>query len=198
MTTGLVLASASPRRRDLLETAGYRFVVRAADVDERVGDDEAPVLAAARLATEKAQTVCRQVEPGAVVLGADTTVVCGRRMLGKPSDHRDAYEMLLSLAGRNHRVITCWTVAVAGDEDLTRAVAGTTISTVRMREVGMREAWAYANSAEPMDKAGAYAVQGEGRRFIAAVMGSLDNVIGLPVAQVSRALDGLGVRAGRV
>jgi septum formation protein len=188
----LVLASASPRRRELLARAGFRFVVHPPDIDERVEATETPEAAAARLALEKAVAVHDRERPGVIVLAADTTVVCAGRMLGKPADYDDAVAMLELLSGRNHRVLTCW-AALGVTDDAADAVSGVSVSTVRMRELSRREIVAYASSPEPHDKAGAYAAQGVGRSLIAAVIGPLDNVIGLPVAPVAAALASLGV-----
>ena len=198
----LVLASGSPRRRELLTVAGYRFEVDVADIDESIHEGESPIAATTRLAIEKAEAVaCRRapLEPAAaaaeLVLAADTTVVIGERILGKPADVREAVEMLLSLAGRNHVVLTAWALLPASAQPGTPE-CGISRSTVRMREISRAEAEAYAASGEPMDKAGGYAAQGEGRRFIGAIVGRLDNVIGLPMAPVAAALSRGGIVPG--
>jgi len=188
----LVLASSSPRRKSLLEQAGFRFTIEPADIDESVGEGESPETATARLAIEKAVVVRRRSIPG-VVLAADTSVVCDGRMLGKPNDFDHAVAMLRQLSGRNHRVITCW-AAVPESDDPADVITGAAISVVRMRDIPNRELIAYASGPEPYDKAGGYAAQGKGRRFIAAVLGPFDNVVGLPVAQVAFALARLGIR----
>lgn len=196
----LVLASGSPRRRELLTLAGYRFEIDAADIDETIQEGESPVVATTRLAIEKAEAVARRRGAAALpaggaaefVLAADTTVVIGERILGKPRDQREAVEMLLSLAGRNHIVLTAWALLKAGELSC-KPECGVSRSTVRMREISRAEAEAYAASGEPMDKAGSYAAQGEGRRFIGAIVGALDNVIGLPMAPVVAALARSGI-----
>lgn len=208
----LVLASGSPRRRELLTVAGYRFEIDAADIDETIHAGESPVAATTRLAIEKAEAVAQRrgaavssdgsalpsgaAHPGGgaieFVLAADTTVVIGDRILGKPVDEREAADMLLSLAGRNHVVLTAWALLRAGTLFGTPE-CGISRSTVRMREISRAEAEAYAASGEPMDKAGSYAAQGEGRRFIGAIVGPLDNVIGLPMAPVVAALARSGI-----
>ncbi len=190
--TELVLASASPRRSMLLERAGFEFRVSVSALKEDWHEDESPVVAASRLATEKALEVLGRLDGARVVLGADTVVVLEDKVLGKPCCEKHACEMLMALSGRSHSVVTAWTLlatALAGG----RAVAGFCRSVVRMRDIAWDEAQAYANGGEPMDKAGAYAVQGEGCRLVAAVLGPVDNVIGLPVAQVDRALAGFGI-----
>ena len=186
----LVLASASPRRLQLLEQVGIQpDQTIPADIDEVPQARETPRQAAVRFAREKALATAKKA-PGHLILAADTLVVCDGRLFGKPVDADDAARMLLHLSGRNHRVVTCWVVSNhAADE----SVVGVTTSIVRMREIRRSEAYAYAATPEPLDKAGAYAVQGEGRRFVGTVVGSLDNVIGLPVASVARALASLSV-----
>jgi len=196
MTTALCLASASPRRRQLLSAAGFEFSVTPADLDERRLDGESPLVMTGRLAWQKAAAVSSRAATGAVVLAADTTVVCAGAVLGKPADPAEARSMLSRLAGRTHRVLTCWAIMIAVDESHDggeAATGGVTSSLVRMRELGGREIADYVATGEPLDKAGAYAVQGEGRRLVGAVVGSRDNVIGLPVAQVAAALARFGV-----
>ncbi|MFT4571429.1 MAG: septum formation protein [Hyphomicrobiaceae bacterium] len=188
----LVLASGSPRRKELLAREGMQFRIDVAGTPEEMLDGEAPVDAVVRLAFEKAQAVVPRVAADEIVLAADTTVIVDGQMLGKPEDPEDAARMLRSLSGRNHTVATGW-VIVGGAAGSRVATSGWSVSTVRMREISLAEARAYAAGPEPLDKAGAYAVQGEGRRFIACVLGSIDNVIGLPVAQVLRALARFGV-----
>jgi septum formation protein len=190
----LVLGSGSPRRKELLSRAGFDFRVDPAGVDERALSGETPDEMTIRLAAEKASAVAGRGSPGDVALGADTTVVLDGEALGKPAGVEEAARMLLQLAGRDHEVLTAWALVEAPGAG--RAVVGVTRSVVTMREVSEREAAAYAAGGEPLDKAGAYAVQGEGRRFVGAVFGSLDNVIGLPVDQVRRALAGFDVVPG--
>lgn len=193
----LVLASGSPRRRELLGQAGFDFEIDVADIDESIHEGESPVAATVRLAIEKAEAVVKR-RSGAgpeLILAADTTVVIGERILGKPSSPREAADMLMSLAGRNHVVLTAWALLPAA-ADSRPPECGITRSTVRMREVTRSEAEAYAATGEPMDKAGAYAAQGEGRRFIGAIAGPLDNVIGLPMAPVVAALSRAGIVPG--
>jgi len=188
-TPRLVLASSSPRRRDLLTHAGYAFDVDPADIDETMDVAESALAATTRLALQKAHVVLERCGRDDVVLGADTTVVVGGAILGKPANVEDAVEMLMSLSGRNHDVLTAWAVLHRGGGQ-----SGVTRSIVRMREISRSTARAYAAGGEPLDKAGAYAAQGEGRRFIAAIAGAIDNVIGLPVSPVAAALARAGVR----
>lgn len=191
----IVLASGSPRRRELLGNAGFAFEVDVPDVEELIAPGEDAVAATSRLAMEKAEAVLarRAGGGGELILAADTTVVLGDRILGKPSSRVEAVEMLLALSGRNHLVLTGWAVLRSGSPS-TMGECGICRSVVRMREVARSEAEAYAAGGEPMDKAGAYAAQGEGRRFIGCIRGPLDNVIGLPMQPVLAALSRAGAR----
>jgi septum formation protein len=192
-TLPLVLASASPRRSELLRNAGIPFVVQPADVDERMLPGEAPETYARRLAAEKARAVFRQ-RPQARVLGADTIVVVDSHVLEKPRDPADAARMLRLLSGRSHRVITgvclicpaevasCQS-PVASLEDV-RAEA----TEVWMRELADGEIQEYIASGEPLDKAGAYGIQGIASRWISRIVGCYFNVVGLPVPLVYRML----------
>ena len=177
----LVLASGSPRRSALLREAGVRFEVQAPNIPEVQQPGEAPVDTAARLAREKALAVARQIDgPRRLVLGADTIVFVDGAALGKPVDAADAERLLRRLLGRQHRVVTA--VAVVTSDTL--AVRETAVvSEVVMREADAEELRAYVDTGEPLDKAGAYAAQGEGRRFIERIEGSVSNVIGLPVEE---------------
>lgn len=190
--THFVLASASPRRRELLKREGFAFDIVAADVDESIGSAEGPVPAVCRLAVEKASAVWERLGGAALILAADTVVVMGGRIFGKPSNEADAHLMLGALTGRSHMVVTGWAVLSPG-RDPSRATVGYTKSWVRFRELSRVEICDYVRTGESLDKAGAYAVQGIGKRLIAGVMGSVDNVIGLPVDQVARALCEHGV-----
>jgi len=186
----LILASASPRRRDLLTSAGYAFEIVAADIDETLDESLGAVVETCRLAVEKAWAIRGVVDGAAVVLAADTTVVLGARIFGKPIDAEDARRMLGELAGRSHRVVTGWALLPA---DEAAAISGFTQSWVRMRELGRAEIDAYVAGGEPLDKAGAYALQGEGGSVVAGVAGSYENVVGLPVHQVCVALARFGI-----
>jgi septum formation protein len=187
-----VLASGSPRRRHLLGEAGLRFRVAPADVDERFEPGETPERHAARLAREKACVVARRTEvsAGDVVLGADTIVVIDGVVLGKPADPDEAMSHLSRLAGRTHRVLTAVALARAGGR-----LAGERLveSAVTLRALAADEIRAYVATGEPLDKAGAYAVQGEGRRFITRIEGSETNVIGLPMDETLALLRAAGL-----
>lgn len=186
----LVLASSSPRRHDLLRSEGFEFLVAEPNVDESAPEGELPERTAARLALTKARSVAERVDPGSCVLAADTIVVVDDAVLGKPRDSEEAVEMLLRLADRTHRVITGYVAMLDGSP----RESGVAVSRVRMRPVSSEEARAYAATGEPLDKAGAYAVQGVGGRFVEHIDGSRSNVIGLPLEAVIPALRRLGVK----
>jgi septum formation protein len=178
----LILASASPRRADLLRAADIPFAVEMADVDETPRAAEAPDAYVLRVARDKAFTVDRR-KPGNLVLAADTTVVVGGRILGKPSDDKDAWNMLKSLSGRVHDVLTGVVLRENGRE--WTAIARTEVRFLPLTDSEI--SW-YIASGEPHDKAGAYAIQGRASRFIDRIDGSYSNVVGLPVATVCNLL----------
>jgi len=183
----LVLASASPRRQELLRNVGISFVVQPADIDETPRAGEAPREYAERLAREKALAVWK-LRPQDVVLGADTIVVVDEMILGKPADAVDAARMLRLLSGRVHRVITgvCVVEAVASGQFPVASEEHTASETtlVTMSELSDEEIRDYIATGEPMDKAGAYAIQGIASRWIPRIEGDYSNVVGLPVALV--------------
>jgi septum formation protein len=171
----LILASQSPRRRELLETAGFRFTVRARPVEEVRGLSESPIEYVMRLAREKAEASWES--PDEIVLGADTEVVLGDAVLGKPADVREAEAMLRSLAGREHTVITGICLRHAAG-----AVVGSESTLVWFTKMDDREIAEYAATGEPLDKAGGYAIQGLASKFVERIEGCYFNVMGLPLA----------------
>jgi septum formation protein len=186
--TALTLASRSPRRADLLASLGVAFEVVPADIDERASPDEAPDAHVRRLAEEKAR-VARGRRPGAPALGADTVVVLDGRILGKPRDEVEARAMLGALSGRAHEV---WTgVALVTDAGVRVEAVRTAVWFRRLEEA---EIAAYVASGEPMDKAGAYGIQGGAARFVDRLDGSYTNVVGLPVEMVGEMLGHSGLR----
>jgi septum formation protein len=192
----LVLASASPRRQELLRNAGISFVVQPTDIPEVPRPGEAPRVVAERLAREKALAVSGQ-RPADFVLGADTIVVVDAAILGKPRDRADAARMLRLLSGRKHQVITgvCLLGAQAGTEgqktDLQDVRSATTV--VTMGALSDEDIRSYISTGEPMDKAGAYAIQGRASRWISCIEGDYFNVVGLPIALVFKMLCEYGV-----
>jgi septum formation protein len=189
-----VLASASPRRRELLARAGVCFEVIPSGVAERELPGEAPAQLAQRLASEKAGSVARSLgaQPPRQVLGADTIVVIDGEVLGKPDDAEHALELLRRLAGRRHRVLTGVALVASDTLEERRAVVE---SWVRMRAAGDDELRAYVATGESLDKAGAYAAQGIGRRLIEKIEGSETNVIGLPLEETLALLRAAGIPA---
>ena len=177
----LILASASPRRRDLLRNAGFDFEVRPGQIVEEIQPGELPEDFARRAAREKALQIAVSLPRGGLVLGADTVVVIGGQTLGKPSDPQDAARMLRLLSGRTHQVHTgiCLVRAPDGIEALRHE---TTLVTVR--ELDEEEIRQYVESGEPSDKAGAYAIQGLASKFVTRISGCYSNVVGLPIALV--------------
>lgn len=176
-----VLASSSPRRRLLLSLAGFEFDVAEPAVDETRFDNEAPEDYVCRIALAKATTVAAAQPTGTLVLGFDTTVVLDGAVLGKPNDESHAVEMLLSLAGNTHVVYTGFALVVAGDD---KEEIGIEAARVTMRPVSPDEAAAYVATGEPLDKAGAYGLQGRGGGFVETLDGLRSTVIGLPLERI--------------
>jgi septum formation protein len=184
----IVLASASPRRQELLRNAGIPFTVCPANIPEIPLPGESPRVCAERLARQKTQAV---LQPGKLVLGADTIVVIDGEILGKPRDEADAVRMLCLLSGRTHQVITGVCLALrtenqkleTGFEDTRSETTLVTMTTLTDQDIR-----AYITTGEPMDKAGAYAIQGMASRWIPRIDGDYFNVVGLPVALVQRML----------
>ena len=188
----LHLASASPRRMEILNTLGLSFSFAGVDIDEQRLEGETANAMVLRLAEAKARAA--EVDASFIVLGADTAVVLGDDIFGKPRDREQALDMLQRLSGRAHSVLTG--VAIAFGQDIRTALSTTE---VRFREIGPDEALAYWQSGEPCDKAGAYAIQGRGGIFVEAISGSYSGVVGLPVFETAQLLRdaGLEVLAGR-
>lgn len=191
MRPALVLASSSPRRREVLASLGLTFAVRRADVDESLLPSESAFDAAERLARVKAESVAAEALD-ALVVGADTLVVLEGAALGKPRDRADVRRMLSALAGRTHDVVTGVACARGG-----RVVSGRETTRVVFAPMTPAEIEAYAASGEPDDKAGAYALQGIGGLFVERVEGSPSNVVGLPVRLLYRLASELGVDLAR-
>src|SRR5208337_3716193 len=189
MTLKVILASGSPRRRQLLGAAGIEFEVIESGMPERHVAGEPPRDYALRMARDKALAVSSRF-PDAIVVGADTIVVCENQILEKPADAPDARRMLTMLSSRTHTVVTAFAVA-RGETILESAPVE---SHVTFRKLSEAEIDAYIATDEPFDKAGAYGIQGVGGGFIAQVEGSRDNVMGLPVERVVAALARWGVR----
>ncbi|CCO07675.1 Maf family protein [Desulforamulus hydrothermalis] len=185
----IILASASPRRRELLANLGLPFEVRVSDVDETF-DETLPVAQQAeQLALRKATAVAAQCGEG-LVIGADTIVVLDNKPLGKPTHRQEAVQMLQSLQGRSHEVYTGLAVIDAGTG---QRVVTHQVTTVRFKPLTIKQIERYVNTGEPMDKAGAYAVQGKAAVFVEGIAGCYFNVVGLPVAKLADSLKLFGV-----
>jgi len=180
----LILASQSPRRAELLRNAGISFEICPAEVDERTRPNEDPIEYVKRLAGEKAMAVLTSAPQDAIVLGADTIVVVDGEILGKPADQMEARRMLRQLSGRAHQVITG--ICLARHDAHGEAVAEMEceVTEVEFTAISSAEIADYIASGEPMDKAGAYAIQGRASRWIPQIRGCYFNVVGLPIARV--------------
>ena len=177
----LILASQSPRRKELMELFHLPFAVQAVHIDETMNPDSPADWEVARVSALKAHGAERK--PGDVVIGADTIVVCGGTVLGKPKDQEDAFRMLSMLSGRDNQVMTGLTVL--RDEQVTTCVQ---VTDLHFRSLGDEEIWAYIRTGEPMDKAGAYGIQGGGALFAERISGDYFNVVGLPVCRLGEIL----------
>ena len=173
----LILASASPRRKELLGLFRVPFEIRVADIDETMDPEKSPADEVARVSRLKAEAISRSAED--VVIAADTMVVCDDRVLGKPKDEADAFRMLSMLSGRKHQVMTGLTV-LSGE----KCVSTTEITQVYFRELTKQEIEAYIATKHPMDKAGAYGIQGGAALFVEKLEGDYFNVMGLPVCKL--------------
>jgi septum formation protein len=190
----LILASASPRRAQILRDAGIPFEIARANVNERRRLGESARVMTRRLAQAKAQIIAKKLGKKplqAIVIGADTTVEVKGELLGKPQSLAQARKMLRKLAGKTHRVVT--SVAAIRLPDHAQAIA-TVTTRVRFAPLSAEDIAEYVATGEPLDKAGAYAVQGIGGRFIESIEGCYFNVVGLPLARLYRMLSGLGWR----
>ena len=186
---GIVLASASPRRKELLERMGLDFTVRVADLDETMDPFAHPADEVARVAALKAKAVYPMCHDGDVIIGADTIVVCDSLVMGKPRSESEAFSMLRRLSGREHQVMTGLSVLTDTYEETV-----TVTTTLRMRPLSDEEIRDYVATGEPMDKAGAYGIQGLASMFIVGLDGDYYNVMGLPICTLTMILRKCGVR----
>lgn len=197
MAMELILGSQSPRRRELLERMGLRFRVLTADIDETKFETEDPEASVRRICEAKARAVAGRLRKeasadGKLILSSDTIVVLDGRILGKPHDEAEARAMLAALSGREHQVFTAFTLLPAGTEDAapyTRCEK----TFVKFRELSEAEIAAYAATGEPMDKAGAYGIQGYGAMLVEGIRGDYFTVMGLPVCRLAEALKRFGL-----
>lgn len=185
----IVLASASPRRSELLELAGIRFRVAPTDIPEDPLPGEEAVPHALRLAEEKARAAAAWESAGRWFIGADTIVVLNGRIMGKPSDDNEAFGMLADLSGREHQVVTAYAVLDRQTGACTARAVRTDVLFTRLSEAEIR---AYIATGCPLDKAGAYAIQGGAAHFVREIRGSYTNVVGLPTSELVETLRELG------
>ena len=186
---GLILASGSPRRRQLLEQIGLTFVVRSSDVDESVSPGLTPAQVVESLSARKGEAVAAEAAPGDLVLSADTVVALDGAILAQPRDRAGAEDMLTALSGRTHQVYTGVTLLQAG-----RRLTEHEVTAVTFRPLSPGEIAAYVSTGEPMDKAGAYGIQGLGALLVERLEGDYFNVMGLPLCRLGEMLAQFGVR----
>lgn len=184
----LILASASPRRTEILQQIGVRHQIKPADINETPRPNESPVDYVQRMAFEKAKHIIALNMETVPVLGADTCVVCDDKIFGKPAHKDQALEMLAVLSGRSHQVLTA--VAMGNSE---RCLLSMSITEVIFRQITIQERQRYWATGEPKDKAGSYAIQGYGAVFIETIKGSYSGVVGLPIEETSALLHSFGV-----
>jgi septum formation protein len=190
MTPKIILASNSPRRKELLTQIGLSFTVAPADADESVLPGESPEAYAVRVALDKARIAAKRAGEG-IIIAADTIVAVGDAILGKPSDAADASRMLAELSGREHQVITGLAVV---DAATGRSAVRTSATRVCFRELTEQEISAYVATGEPLDKAGAYGIQERGALLVERIEGCYSNVVGLPLSLLGEMLRDFGVR----
>ena len=190
-TTVLVLASSSPRRRQLLSLAGWKFSISAADVDESEHENESPADYVLRLAETKARAVARQALKDKIILAADTTVVDGTDILGKPGDSLEAVQMLTRLRGHTHQVYTGVALLRVADGLLLKDLC---VTDVPMRDYSDEEIQAYVETGDPLDKAGAYAIQHPEFHPVAEIRGCYASVMGLPMCHVIRLMRNMDIQ----
>lgn len=188
MTARIILASASPRRRELLDQIGVTYEVFPVDIDEAPFPGEAPQSYVFRIASEKsAACLARRGESGLPILAADTAVILAGQIMGKPKDQEDGLAMLRQLSGKTHQVYSA--VSVRGRQD----AQALNITEVTFRHLTEQEMLAYWHSGEPLDKAGGYAIQGLGSVFVKSIKGSFSGVMGLPLFETAELLSQQGI-----
>ncbi len=187
MTRQIILASASPRRRELLDQIKVCYQVHAVDLDETPLLNESPLVYVQRVAAEKSALCQMQLNSSLPVLAADTSVIFGNKIMGKPKDEADALAMLTQLSGKTHQVITA--VSLRGREHF----EATSITEVTFRVLSIQEILNYWQTGEPLDKAGSYAIQGLGGLFVQSIVGSFSGVVGLPLFETAQLLSKQGI-----
>ncbi len=191
MKKRLVLASASPRRKDLLESIGLDFEVIPPGIEENIENMPFSYELIEKLALEKALDVSCRIDYPAIIIGSDTVVIADSRVMGKPRDDNDAFNMLKLLSNKTHKVISA--IAVY-DTETQKTIKSSVTSEVTFRELDDDEIWIYVNSKEPVDKAGAYAIQGKAAIFVKCINGCYSNIVGISVYKTAEILRKFGVR----
>lgn len=186
-----MLASASPRRAALLKQIGIEFEAVVPDISEDLNIDKDPTVVVQKISRQKAENVAKRVGSNAVIIAADTVVVCEGKILGKPADNLQAAEMLHLLEGVRHEVITGFTVIDNSGKN--KSITSYEITSVKMRNLDDSEIEAYLHTGEPYDKAGAYAIQGVGALLVEEIKGCYFNVMGFPISRIAHVLDKMGI-----
>ncbi len=177
----IILASGSPRRREILENANLKFSVITSDIDERIFENEEPIQLVLRLAFEKCMSVA-QNNPSDLVIGADTIVVLDNEILGKPKNEEEAFDMLSKLSNREHQVITGMSIVNLEKE---KKIVDYAISNVKFKKLTDQDIKDYINTKECLDKAGSYGIQGYGALLVEEIKGDYFNIVGLPISKLS-------------
>ena len=201
MQPTLILASGSPRRKELLEVMGFPFHIYAADIDETPLSSENPTTYVARMAKAKAYAACEKIaklstdllEGRALILGSDTSVVLGNRIFGKPQTEAEFTEVMGSLSGQTHHVITSVHIIETIASEIKSEKACSVLTKVKFKTLTHQEILGYWRTGEPLDKAGGYGIQGRGALFIERISGSYSAVVGLPVKETSGLLEHYGL-----
>lgn len=191
MQKKIILASASPRRRELLKLIGLEFEVIPSDVEENIENEPFSIELIENLAVEKAVDVAEKIDFPAFVIGSDTVVLINNKVLGKPKDKEDAFNMLKMLGGKTHQVLSA--IAVI-DTEAGKILKDSVISDVTFKELSDEEIKSYIQTNEPMDKAGAYAIQGVGSIFVKSIKGCYFNIVGISVFKLAEMLKEFGVK----
>ncbi len=191
MNMPLILASASPRRKELLSRLGIPFDVQIADIDEAPHNDESPVEMTERLAQAKAEAIAERLDQTAWILGSDTTVALGKRVFGKPANRQEAIETLQTLSGQTHQVIS--SISLVHTDPSVRTHTTSIISQVRFGALTAAQIAAYCDTDEPYDKAGSYGIQGLAGCFVEHIDGDFSAIMGLPLWATSKLLRSVGL-----
>jgi len=187
----IILASASPRRKELLKSIGLEFDVIPSQIEENIDNENFSPELIENLACEKAQDIAEKTDYPAIVIGSDTVVVIDNRILGKPHDENDAFDMLKMLSGKTHQVISAIAVIDTAENKILKSHV---ISEVSFKELSDEDIKAYIKTKEPMDKAGAYAIQGYAGMFVKSITGCYSNIVGISVFRLAQMLKDMGVK----